>query len=40
MADARSQMIGLLDSTQYLLEELSQVLGVTDLVSGTAVFEK
>jgi hypothetical protein len=40
MADARPQMIGLLDSTRHLLEELSPELGVTDPVSGTVVFEK
>ena len=40
MANARSQMIGLLDSTRHLLEELSPELGVTDPVSGTVVFEK
>ena len=40
MADARPQMIGLLDSTRHLLEELSRELGVTDPVSGTVVFEK
>ena len=39
MADARPQMIGLLDSTRHLLEELSPELGVTDPVSGTVVFE-
>ena len=40
MADARPQMIELLDSTRHLLEELSPELGVTDPVSGTVVFEK
>ena len=40
MADARPQMIGLLDSTRHLLEELSPELGVTDPVSGAVVFEK
>ena len=40
MADARPQMIGLLDSARHLLEELSPELGVTDPVSGTVVFEK
>ncbi|MEC8109091.1 MAG: antibiotic biosynthesis monooxygenase [Pseudomonadota bacterium] len=40
MADARPQMIRLLDSTRDLLEELSPELGVTDPVSGTVVFEK
>ena len=40
MANARPQMIGLLDSTRHLLEELSPELGVTDPVSGTVVFEK
>ena len=39
MADARPQMIGLLDSTRHLLEELFTELGVTDPVSGTIVFE-
>ena len=40
MLDARPQMIGLLDSTRHLLEELTPELGVTDPVSGTVVFEK
>ena len=40
MANARPQMIGLLDSTRHLLEELSPELGVTDPVSGTVVLEK
>jgi len=40
MADARPQMIGLLDSTRHLLEELSPELGVNDPVSGAVVFEK
>ena len=40
MADARPHMIGLLDSTRHLLEELSPKLGVTDPVSGTVVVEK
>ena len=40
MADARPQMIGLLDSARHLLEELSPELGVTDPVSGTVIFEK
>ena len=40
MADARPQMIGLLDSTQHFFYELSPELGVTDTVSGTVVFEK
>ena len=40
MADARPQMIGLLDSTRHFLDELYPELGVTDPVSGTAVFEK
>ena len=40
MADARPQMIWLLDSTRHLLEELFPELGVTDPVSGTVVFEK
>ena len=40
MANARPQMIGLLDSARHLLEELSPELGVTDPVSGTVVFEK
>ena len=40
MADARPQMIELLNSTRHLLEELSPELGVTDPVSGTVVFEK
>ena len=40
MVNARPQMIGLLDSTRHLLEELSPELGVTDPVSGTVVFEK
>jgi hypothetical protein len=39
MADARPHMIGLLNSTRHLLEELSPELGVTDPVSGTVVFE-
>ena len=40
MANARPQMIGLLNSTRHLLEELSPELGATDPVSGTVVFEK
>ena len=40
MADARPQMIGLLDSTRHLLEELSPELGVTNPIAGTIVFEK
>ena len=40
MADARPQMIGLLDSIRHLLEEQSPELGVTDPVSGIVVFEK
>ena len=40
MAEARPQMIELLNSTRHLLEELSPELGVTDPVSGTVVFEK
>ena len=40
LADARPQMIALLDSTRNLLEELSPELGVTDPVSGTVVCEK
>ena len=40
MINAMPQMIGLLDSTRHLLEELSPELGVTDPVSGTVVFEK
>jgi hypothetical protein len=40
MANAGPQMIGLLDSTRHLLEELSPKLGVTDPASGTVVFEK
>ena len=40
MTNAMPQMIGLLDSTRHLLEELSPELGVTDPVSGTVVFEK
>ena len=40
MANARPQMIELLDSTRRLLEELFQELGVTDPVSGTVVFEE
>ena len=40
MQNAMPQMIGLLDSTRHLLEELSPELGVTDPVSGTVVFEK
>ena len=39
MADARPQMIGLLDRTRHFLEELSPELGVTDPVSGNVVFE-
>jgi len=40
MQNAMPQMIGLLDSTRHLLEELSPELGVTDPVSGAVVFEK
>ena len=40
MANARPQMIGLLDSIRHFLEELSPELGVTDPVSGAVVFEK
>ena len=40
LADARPQMIGLLDSIRHLLEELSPELGVTDPVSGAVVSEK
>ena len=40
MADARPKMTALLDSARHLLEELSPELGVTNPVSGTAVFEK
>ena len=40
MADARPQMIELLDSTRHFLEELSPELGVTGPVSGNVVFEK
>jgi hypothetical protein len=40
MANAMPLMIGLLDSTRHLLEELSPELGVTDPVSGAVVFEK
>ena len=40
IANARPQMIGLLDSTRHLLEELSPEPGLTDPVSGTVVFEK
>ena len=39
MAKARPLMIGLLDSTRHLLEELSPELGVTDPVSGAVVYE-
>ena len=39
MQTAMPQMIALLDSSRYLLEELSPHLGVTDPVSGTVVFE-
>lgn len=39
MADARPQMVGLLDSTRHLLDELFPELGVTDPVSGNVVFE-
>ena len=39
MADARPQMIGLLDSARHFLEELSPELGVTDPVSGNVVIE-
>ena len=39
MADARPQMIGLLDSNRHFLEELSPELGVTDPVSGNVVIE-
>ena len=40
MANAMLLMIGMLDSTRHLLEELSSKLGVTDPVSGAVVFEK
>ena len=40
MADARPQMIGSLNSTRHLLEELSPELGVTNPIAGTIVFEK
>jgi len=40
MANAMPLMIGLLDSTRHLLEELSSELGVTDPVSGAVIFEK
>ena len=41
MINAMLQMIGLLDGTRHLLEELPPPeLGVTDPVSGTVVFEK
>ena len=40
MADARPQMIGLLESTRHLLEELSPEPGITDPISGTVVVEK
>ena len=40
MQNAMPQMIGLLDSTRHLLEELSLKLGLTDPVSGAVVFEK
>ena len=40
MANAMPLMIGLLDSTRHLLEELSPELGMTDPVSGAVVFEK
>ncbi len=39
-AVARPQMIGLLNSTRDLLEELSPGPGVTDPVFGTVVYEK
>ena len=38
MADALPQMIGLLDSTRHLLDELSLELGVSEPVSGSLVF--
>ena len=40
MADARQQMIGSLDSTRHLLEELSPEPGLTNPVSGEVVSEK
>ena len=40
MADACPQMIGLLDSTRYLLEELPPELAVTEPVAGNVVFKK
>ena len=39
MIDARSEMIGFLDSIRHTLEELSPELGVTDPASGNVVFE-
>ena len=39
MAKAMPLMIGLLDTTRHLLEELSPELGVTDPVSGAVVYE-
>ncbi|MBX3533080.1 MAG: antibiotic biosynthesis monooxygenase [Xanthobacteraceae bacterium] len=39
IAAARPQMIGLLDSFRDTLEDLGGGLGVTDPVSGAAVFE-
>jgi hypothetical protein len=37
LADARPQMIGLLDEMRHMLEDLGGGLGVTDPVSGEAV---
>jgi hypothetical protein len=39
LAAARSQMIGILDTFRDELEDLGNGLGVTDPVSGEAVFE-
>ena len=40
LARARPQMIGVLDSFRDMLEDLGGGLGVTDPVSGEAVFER
>jgi hypothetical protein len=37
IVDARSQMIGLLDSFRHMLEDLGEGMGVTDPVSGSSV---
>jgi len=39
IAAARPSMIGILDSFRHCLEELAGGIGVTDPVSGTAIFE-